>query len=207
MTSKSKKGPAPGKSKPGRPGMKIERVPIATLKLDPTNPRTHDERNVALIEESLRRFGQVEPLVVQKKSRRLIAGHGRLAAMQKAGIDVADVYFVDCTDAKARHLAALLNRSGELAGWDGDKLAALVAELQESGVDVDASLGFSDEELADLVGAVDEPEDDDDRPEDPGGGSVRFNVLVLCQDEDEQTELLKQLAEEGYECRALSSPG
>ena len=60
----------------------IHRVPLDSLAPDPANARTHGDENLDAIEASLRRFGQVEPLVVQAGTGRIIAGHGRLAAMK-----------------------------------------------------------------------------------------------------------------------------
>ena len=65
--------------------LKVKRVPLDTLHLDPANARVHPEENLAAIEASLRRFGQAEPLVVQAKSGRVIGGNGRLVAMKKLG--------------------------------------------------------------------------------------------------------------------------
>ncbi len=52
--------------------LKINRVPISSLHLDPANARSHGPENLIAIEGSLRRFGQAEPLVVQKSSGRVI---------------------------------------------------------------------------------------------------------------------------------------
>jgi ParB-like chromosome segregation protein Spo0J len=63
--------------------MAVEReLTIATLALDdlvpdPANARTHDVRNLDAIRGSLARFGQVEPIVVQRGTRRIVGGHGR----------------------------------------------------------------------------------------------------------------------------------
>ena len=59
--------------------LKIQRVDLDSLKLDPNNAREHGEENLEAIAASLKQFGQVEPLVVQKRSRQVIGGNGRLA--------------------------------------------------------------------------------------------------------------------------------
>ena len=61
------------------------RVPLAELHPDPGNARAHNERNLAAIRDSLLRFQQAEPLVVQKSTGRVIGGNGRLAAMRELG--------------------------------------------------------------------------------------------------------------------------
>src|SRR5262245_21001076 len=77
------------------PGLCVRRVPIDALVPDPANPRLHGEVNLDAIASSLRRFGQAEPLVVQKGTLRVIAGHGRLAAMKSLGWTDVDVVELD----------------------------------------------------------------------------------------------------------------
>ena len=60
--------------------LSIRRVSLSELVPDPANARAHNERNLDAIRASLARFGQAEPLVVQRSTRRVIGGHGRLAA-------------------------------------------------------------------------------------------------------------------------------
>ncbi|MBN1511715.1 MAG: ParB N-terminal domain-containing protein, partial [Phycisphaerae bacterium] len=67
------------------PTLTIQKVPIASLHVDPANARLHPEENLAAIEASLRRFGQAEPLIVQANTGRVIGGNGRLVVMQKLG--------------------------------------------------------------------------------------------------------------------------
>ena len=63
----------------------ISRRSLDSIVPDRANPRVHPEANLDAIVASLKRFGQAEPLVVQAKSGRLIAGHGRLMAMKELG--------------------------------------------------------------------------------------------------------------------------
>src|SRR5690242_10846536 len=67
------------------PTLAIRRRAISTLVPDPANPRSHGEENIAAIVASIRRFGQVEPLLIQKRTGRVVAGHGRLVAMRQLG--------------------------------------------------------------------------------------------------------------------------
>ena len=63
--------------------LEVRRVPIDTLALDPANARSHGDENMAAIVGSLQRFEQVEPLVVQAGTGRVIGGNGRLVAMKR----------------------------------------------------------------------------------------------------------------------------
>ncbi len=65
--------------------LRVARVPIASLHTDAANARLHGDANLDAIAGSLARFGQAEPLVVQRGTNRVIAGNGRLVAMKKLG--------------------------------------------------------------------------------------------------------------------------
>ena len=130
----------------------IRRVSLDTLAPDPANPRAHNEANLDAILGSLRRFGQVEPLVVQAGTNRVIAGHGRMLAMRKLGWTDADVIELDVTSIDATALGIALNRTAELAEWDDDVLSRLLDELRtENSID---GVGFSDREIDDLLSEV-----------------------------------------------------
>lgn len=130
----------------------MRRVPLDSIREDPANARLHPERNLAAIRSSLARFGQAEPLVVQLKTMRLIAGHGRLAAMRALGWTEVDVVEVDLSPTESTALATALNRSAELAEWDKRALASLLEQLQEE--DCFAGLGFVQQDLDALLGEL-----------------------------------------------------
>jgi hypothetical protein len=109
------------------------RVPLDALHTDPANARKHGEENMAAIVASLRRFGQAEPLVVHAATGRVIGGNGRLAAMRKLGWTEADVVELDLEAVDATALGIALNRTGELAEWDGEALAQLLQTLRDEG--------------------------------------------------------------------------
>lgn len=136
--------------------MRTTTIELNKLVPDPENPRTHDERNLKAISDSLREHGQVEPLLVQKSTKMVIAGNGRMMAMKSLGWDNAHVVMLDVDDSQARKLSIQLNRSGELAGWDE---ATLTKHLQELGELADFSIegmGFDTNELDQLVAAYGE---------------------------------------------------
>lgn len=129
--------------------LEVKRVRTDSLLLDPANARRHGERNLEAIRGSLGRFGQVEPIVVQARSNRVIGGNGRLEALRSMGREEVDVVFVDLDDLNATALAIALNRSAELASWDEVELARLLTALNEQAIEV-SELGFSPEDLAQL---------------------------------------------------------
>ena len=71
--------------------LEVKRVALDTLHCDPANPRAHDGRNLAAIVASLKEFGQVEPLVVQAGTGKVIGGNGRLQALRGMGQSEAEM--------------------------------------------------------------------------------------------------------------------
>ena len=164
----------------------IKRVPISTLHQDPANARSHGPENMAAIEASLARFGQAEPLVVQAKTRRVIGGNGRLAAMQKLGWKECDVVELDVDDLQATALGISLNRTGELASWDENALARILEELRSQ--DALDGIGYSSADLDRLLDdlqaslPVEGQCDEDQVPEPPAEATTRRGDLWLLGD-------------------------
>lgn len=148
----------------GEETLRIERVAIESVQLDPANAREHGVENIEAITASLARFGQAEPLVVQKGSRRVIAGNGRLLAMRNLGWRECDVVELDLDDMTATALGIALNRTSDLAGWNEETLAKLLKELRADGA-LDG-VGYSEEDIDELLAALqdDIPDEDVDDP-------------------------------------------
>ncbi len=130
----------------------VQRVPIESLAPDPANARLHPDPNLDAIKASLRRFGQAEPLVVQKGTLRVIAGHGRLLAMKQLQWTECDVVEIDVTSLDATALAIALNRTAELAEWDDRVLAKLLSELRaENALD---GVGYDPSEIDQMLAEI-----------------------------------------------------
>src|SRR5207245_3717781 len=99
-------------------------VPIDSIELHPRNPRKGD---VPAVTESLRRFGQRKPIVVQAGTRYVVAGnHLLMAARALRWTDIAaNVQAMDDAEATAFMLAD--NRTSDLGGYDDALLAAILA--------------------------------------------------------------------------------
>lgn len=142
--------PAPPLEGLGLLGLKVKRVPLNTVFTDAANVRKHGPKNLEAIKSSLRQFGQVEPLVVQRSSGKVVGGNGRMAAMLELGWTDADVVEVELTDTQATALGIALNRTAELAEWDFENLAKLLQGLQTDGFDP-GSIGWDAGDLANLL--------------------------------------------------------
>lgn len=147
-------------------------VEVADLKPWAQNPRDN-RKAIDEVAKSIRRFGWGAPIVANKRDGEIIAGHTRFAAAQKLKLDKVPVRWLDLDPADAHALALADNKVGEIATWDDATLRQVLKELQDADASLLADTGFSDEELAALMGEVqptvmepegDPPEVDEDGP-------------------------------------------
>tara|TARA_R110002072_G_scaffold246432_6_gene405710 strand:- start:3974 stop:5239 length:1266 start_codon:yes stop_codon:yes gene_type:complete len=163
------------------------------------NARTHDDTQVSQIAGSIAEFGFVNPILVGDDNV-IIAGHGRLMAAQQLGLDSVPVIVLHhLTESQRRALVIADNKIAENAGWNDELLKLELEELGDLGFDLDV-IGFSDEELDELLGADDQAgeTDEDDIPEveeEPisclGDIWVMGNHRVLCGDSTSKQDLEK----------------
>ena len=128
------------------------------------NPRDN-EAAVQTVADSIKRFGFASPIIARREDGEVIAGHTRLKAARRLGLDRVPVRYMDLDPTDARLLALADNKLGELADWS-DGLADVLRILEEDGADLDG-LGFSDEEMAELLGPdpIEPDGTEDDVPE------------------------------------------
>jgi len=135
------------------------------------NSRTHSEEQVTQIASSIREFGFTNPVIIDNQNN-IIAGHGRVLAAKKLGIDeVPCVVVTGWTEAQKKAYVIADNKLALNAGWDEKMLSLEFDELQELGFDLELT-GFSGDEilalkpLEETVGLTDE-DDVPDAPEIP----------------------------------------
>ena len=134
--------------------MQIKKISIEKLSNDPANARKHDDRNIDAIVGSLRRFGQQKPIVVDV-SGVVRAGNGTLEAARRLGWKDIDCVETQLKGSDAIAYAIADNRTAELADWDDDVLAAQLNGLLADDPDLLNAAGFSEEDLAGLLGDLD----------------------------------------------------
>jgi ParB-like chromosome segregation protein Spo0J len=114
------------------------------------NSRTHSDAQVSKIAASIREFGFLNPVIVDGSSG-IIAGHGRIMAAQKLGIETVPVIEAShLTDAQRRAYVIADNRLALDAGWDEEMLRVELSDLGDADFDL-SLLGFDDDELARLT--------------------------------------------------------
>lgn len=136
---------------------------ISTDKLVPyvNNARTHSAEQILKLRSSLREFGFVNPIIIDKDFN-VIAGHGRLMAAKEEGINEVPCVFADfLTEAQKKAYILADNRMAMDAGWDEELLKIEMEELQNLGYDLGYT-GFDEKELAELFGIDDKEVEDDD---------------------------------------------
>ncbi|MBQ3703164.1 MAG: ParB N-terminal domain-containing protein [Oscillospiraceae bacterium] len=136
----------------------MERVPVEKLIPYINNARTHSPEQIKKLRASLREFGFVNPVIIDRDYN-VIAGHGRIMAAKEEGItEVPCVYADHLTEAQKKAYILADNRMALDAGWDEEMLRVEIEALQE--MDYDPLLtGFDEKELAALF--KDEGEEDD----------------------------------------------
>ena len=163
---------------------RIELWPIAKLVPYARNPRTHSEEQVAQIAASIAEFGFNNPVLVDSQAG-VIAGHGRLLAARKLGLERVPVIVLDHLDENQRRAYMLAdNRLSDLAGWDNELLAHELKELADAGFDATLA-GFNPKEIDDLLASLERSADsetdaaDDSIPEAPAKAVTKPGDLWL----------------------------
>src|SRR5262249_31261231 len=138
--------------------MDVTEVPVRELAsmAAPYNPRRISDQDLEPLRRSVSFFGTAEPVVVNRRSGRIVGGHQRVRAAEDEGLPSLPVVYVDLDDPSEKQLNIALNRiSGE---WDPEKLEAVLAELEAGGADM-ALTGFTSEELEQLIHGGEVPAD------------------------------------------------
>ena len=136
---------------------------VAVSKLIPyvNNARTHSAEQVMKLRSSLREFGFINPVIIDREYN-VIAGHGRIMAAKEEGITEVPCVFVDyLTEAQKKAYILADNRMAMDAGWDEELLRIEIESLKDMDFNVGLT-GFSEDELAELYGEDKQSEVEDD---------------------------------------------
>lgn len=153
------------------------------------NARTHSEEQVTQLASSIKEFGFLNPIIIDQGNG-VIAGHGRLMAAKKLGLESVPVLLVDhLTEAQKKAYVLADNQLGLSSGWDFDLLKVEIEGLQELDFDTDL-LGFDEDFLDNLLfeekeGLTDQdyiPDVPDDPITKPGDLWILGNHRLLCGD-------------------------
>ncbi len=190
---------------------KFQYSDLEQLHPNPLNPKEHD---LSAISASIKRFGYVEPVVVDTRTNKIVSGHGRVEQLQALkmlgqdppeGIQVQDdrwliptVYWTSKNDTEANAYIIAANRTTELGGWNDQALNDLLTEISQSELGLEG-IGFQEKDLVRFLAHLDQGDADQELlPE-------RWSIIVKCNSERHQAELLFEFQTKGIECQAIMS--
>jgi len=136
-------------------------VPVDKLIPYVNNAKIHSEDQVTRIASSIREFGFLNPVLVDKDYN-IIAGHGRVMAAKKLEMQTVPCLFVEgLTEAQRKAYILADNKLGELADWDMELVSSELEMLLDDDFDVDL-IGFTEDELQKILNQDDTEAEDDD---------------------------------------------
>lgn len=187
-------------------------MPLSELTSAARNPKLHDE---AGIRASIQQHGMAEPPLIDERTGRLAAGHGRrdqLVALRAAGgrppggvrVDEASGEWLvpvvrgwaSTSDAAAEAYLIGSNKLTMIGGWDEGTLVAMLADLAEEGM-LELT-GFVEDELAAMEGGG---EPDSERVEFEATDATSWDMVVSCRSERDREALMGRLVGEGFDVK------
>ena len=169
--------------------MKVEVLPISSIKSNPNNPRVIKDDKFDKLVKSIHEFPkmlEIRPIVVNDEMI-VLGGNMRLKACKAAGLkEVPVIKASDLTEDEQRQFIIKDNVSG--GEWDWDMLANEwdSEQLEDWGLDV--PIFDSETESTDLSSTIEN----------------LYRIEITCKDEEHQEKVYNKLIEEGYECRLLT---
>ena|SRR3990167_7486918 len=128
--------------------IEIEYIPISEVIPYSKNPRKNDQA-VDIVAKSIQSYGFKNPIILDKNNI-IIAGHTRLKAAQKLGLNEVPVIWADdLTDEQVKGLRIMDNKSTEYADWDFELLQNEINELKNLNIDLDLT-GFKSTDLENI---------------------------------------------------------
>jgi len=158
---------------------------VNALKPRTTNPRTHSKKQIAQIANAIRRFGFINPVLVDDANG-IIAGHGRVEGAKAVGLDqVPTVRLSDMSEAEIRAYVIADNRLAENAGWDRALLGLELQYLTELEIDFDVTVtGFELPEIDLLIGELSLGANDNDAADAVPAVCIRPSGDLFCGGRD-----------------------
>lgn len=164
------------------------------------NARIHTSEQVTRIAASIKEFGFINPVLIDKNNG-IIAGHGRVEAAKKLNMETVPCIFVEhLTETQKKAYILADNKLALDSGWDKEMLKIELEELSESNFDIDF-LNFDidlnkDAELEIIENTT---------PEKEIAYKEQYGVIVMCKDEQEQEKIYDELSERGYDCKVVAT--
>lgn len=183
------------------PELKVVEIPTEELVEYENNAKLHPHEQIDQIANSISEFGFNSPILAWHNDEgepEIVAGHGRLMAAKKLGMDKLPVVFLDHMNEEQRRAYILVdNKLTMNSDFDFEILADELANIETLDM---SELGFDVFELAEAATEVDDfvPRSDEIKAYSENGESElrSYNVVICCLDESEQEWLAELLHEE-----------
>lgn len=167
---------------------RVDGVKIITKRIDEMERATYNPRvslmpgdeEFQYLEESMRRFGQVLPIVWNQRTNRVVSGHQRLSVLEYWGEEKAEVSVVDLDEIKEKQLNLALNKI--TGSWDNEKLKSVLEELGGDAL----RIGFSQAEIDALENDIAAALDADFLQEELSGIEETFNIELSFNKEEHE---------------------
>lgn len=178
--------------------MKIEKIAIDKLLLDPANARKHGQKNLDSIKGSLAKFGQQKPIVVNADNV-IVAGNGTMQAAKELGWKEINIVRTDLKGSDITAFGIADNRTSELAEWDDKVLLELLEGLNAEDFDLSA-IGFDIDDMNEMLGDKNKAglTDPDEVPEPPKVPKTKLgdiwqlgNHRLMCGDSTSKEQVEK----------------
>lgn len=154
------------------------------------NARKHSDFQINQIAASIREFGFISPIVVDRLNT-IVAGHGRLLAAQKLGLETVPVVRIEHLTETQRKAYTLIDNTLALnSTWDDELLKLEIAELAEMDFDLDL-LGFDKKDFV-----PDLPDDDEEKNTDH-----KMQIIVSFDDMAALEDLFQELNDRGFKVK------
>lgn len=115
---------------------------------NPRNPRVHPEEQIVRLAASIKKFGQAKPVLARAENKMMVAGHGVLEAIKRAGQPETQVLLWDVDQKTADAYMLADNRFSDLSSHDEDRVAELLREIENGDLE---AVGFNAEEAAAML--------------------------------------------------------
>ena len=167
---------------------RVDGVKIITKRIDEMERATYNPRidlmpedeEFQYLEESMRRFGQVLPVVWNQRTNRVVSGHQRLSVLEYWGEEKAEVSVVDLDETKEKQLNLALNKI--TGSWDNEKLRSVLKELGDDAL----GIGFSEAEIDALENDLAAALDSNFLQEELSGIEETFNIELSFNKEEHE---------------------
>ena len=199
-----------GDNKKKRSKLLIQEVPIKKLNPAKYNPRLDlkpGDKEYHFIEKSLDEFGNVDPIVWNKRTGNIVGGHQRFKILSSglSSEDKLEVSVVDLDERKEKKLNIALNKiSGD---WNFPLLKSLIEDIDLEDFELD-QIGFEMEEIKKMFAEVEEnarQEEEANEEDIVDNYAPQYGVIVICNNESHQEEVYDFLLSNGYKCKVVNT--